>query len=153
MQRLNALVHQRQHRHAIQSAAPAAVAQSIAFSFAAYDSSRDGWLIEQREALTRRADFAEYAAANARSVAGMLDGPIYDRLGALQMPALVLFGAGDRLVPNRFVHQDMTPQDIAKAARRAMPRARVELMPQDGHLLMQEQADLFNQRVAAFLEK
>lgn len=40
-----------------------------------------------------------------------------ERWEAVQVPTLVLFGAGDRLIPNRYLHPKMTPADVADRAR------------------------------------
>jgi pimeloyl-ACP methyl ester carboxylesterase len=109
------------------------------------------WLIEQREALQQRGDFMEYARANARSVAGMLDAPVRDRLGEIETPALVLFGAGDKLIPNRYLHPDQTTAAVADTARSSLPNATVELVDDAGHLLMLERPAVFHERVREWL--
>jgi len=63
------------------------VRQNTALNFAEW-SDRYAWIIEQRLALSERDDFAAYAKANARSVAGMLESDVRDRLGEIDVPAL-----------------------------------------------------------------
>ena len=125
--------------------------QNIALNFSRYDEERHGWIFEQRQAVIARSDFAGYAHANALSVAGMLGGRVYERLGAIEAPVLVLYGRDDRLIPNRFLHAGMTIADVAEAASRAMPRAEVELVDAAGHLLPVERPDVFNQVAIRFL--
>ncbi|NBC18480.1 MAG: alpha/beta fold hydrolase, partial [Bacteroidetes bacterium] len=132
---------------ALQNTPPEQYRMNVALNFDTFDENRHGWIIEQRQALEQRADFPDYAAANARSVAGMLDGPVLDRLDALQTPTLVLFGAGDKLIPNRFLHGDLTTADIAETARTALPNATVEMVDDAGHVLMIERPEAFNARV------
>ena len=134
----------------IMAADSAAVAQNVKLNFASWDAQHQ-WLIDQRHALAQRSDFPAYAEANARAVAGMLDGPVRDRLEQLQVPTLVLFGAGDRLIPNRYLHPTMTPTDVADEARAALPHAEVHLVEDAGHLLMLEQPEAFRQYLRAFL--
>lgn len=43
------------------------------------------------------------------------------------------------------------PESAAKRARRVMPRASVEILPDAGHLLVMERPDAVNQRILAFL--
>lgn len=137
----------------IQSADSSAVEQSIAVNFAEW-SPRFHWLLEQRLQLAQRDNFAQYAAANARSVAGMLDGPVLDRLGMLPMPVLVLFGAQDKLIPNRYLHASLTTADVADSARAALPEeADVRLVENAGHLLMLERPEVFTQTLRGFLNE
>jgi pimeloyl-ACP methyl ester carboxylesterase len=126
------------------------VRQNVAMNFAAWDEQYD-WLIEQRHALSQRTDFRAYAEANARSVAGMLEGPVRDRLGEVTTPTLVLFGAGDKLIPNQYLHENMTTADVADRAEAALPNATVRLVEDAGHLLMLERPDAFRTALRDFL--
>jgi pimeloyl-ACP methyl ester carboxylesterase len=126
------------------------VRKNTALNFAAW-SDEYAWLIEQRHALSEREDFAAYAEANARSVTGMLEGDVRDRLGEIDVPALVLFGAGDKLIPNPFLHGDMTTADVADRARTALPNATVRLVDDAGHLLMLERPAVFREALRAVL--
>jgi len=128
------------------------VQKNTALNFARW-SDEYTWIIEQRQALSEREDFAAYAEANARSVAGMLEGDVRDRLGEIDVPTLVLFGAGDRLIPNQYLHADMTTTDVAERAREALPNATVQLVDEAGHLLMLERPDVFRKSLRSFLAK
>ncbi len=126
------------------------VQKNAALNFAEW-SDEYAWLIEQRHALSERNDFEAYAQANARSVAGMLDGDVRGQLGEIEMPTLVLFGAGDRLIPNPHLHADMTTKDVVDRAREGLPNATVRLMDETGHLLMLERPDVFREELRSFL--
>jgi pimeloyl-ACP methyl ester carboxylesterase len=126
------------------------VQQNTALNFANW-SDEYAWLIEQRHALSERDDFEAYATANARSVAGMLEGDVRDRLGEIDTPALVLFGAGDRLIPNQYLHGDMTTGDVAERAEETLPNATVRLVDEAGHLLMVERPARFHEQLRTFL--
>lgn len=135
---------------AIRATPDARVAQNVKLNFATY-SDEHAWLIEQRHAVAARDDFDAYAAANAASVRGMLDGPVLDRLDSLDLPTLILFGAGDKLIPNRFLHPDQTPASVAEDARQALPDADVRLIDDAGHLLMLERPAVFESALRDFL--
>ena len=126
------------------------VQKNTALNFAEW-SDEYAWLIEQRHALSERDDFEAYAKANARSVAGMLEGDVRDRLGEIDVPALVLFGAGDKLIPNQYLHENMTTADVAEQARTALPNATVHLVDDAGHLLMLERPAVFREKLRSFL--
>lgn len=126
------------------------VKKNTALNFASW-SDEYAWIIEQRHALSKRSDFEAYAKANARSVAGMLEGAVRDQLGEIEVPTLVLFGAGDRLIPNQYLHADMTTKDVANRAKEALPNATVQMVDEAGHLLMLERPTVFQNELRAFV--
>jgi 3-oxoadipate enol-lactonase len=62
-------------------------------------------------------------------------------LKGFEHPALILHGADDQLIP----------ASEAEAMKNSMKNARLEILPQAGHLLNLEQPDLFNQAVQQYL--
>ncbi len=128
------------------------VRQNTALNFAEW-SDEYAWIIEQRHALSERDDFAAYAEANARSVAGMLESDVRDRLGEIGVPALILFGAGDKLIPNQYLHENMTTADVAERAEEVLPNATVRLVDEAGHLIMLERPSVFREELRSFLGK
>ena len=136
----------------IASATAEQVRQNTRVNFATWRDTY-AWLIEQRKALTQRDDFMAYATANAKAVAGMLNGAVRDHLDAVQTPTLVLFGAGDKLIPNRYLHPNRTTADVAQTADDALPNAEVHLVEDAGHLLMLEQTTVFHEKLRAFLNE
>ncbi|PEN12255.1 hypothetical protein CRI94_14550 [Longibacter salinarum] len=135
----------------IMASTDAQVQQSVALNFHEYTEGYD-WLVKQRHALSERDDFAAYAEANAKAVSGMLDGPVYERLSEIDVPTLVLFGAGDKLIPNRYLHPEQSPQSIADSAKAAMPDARVEVVEDAGHLIMIERPERFDELLRSMLD-
>lgn len=137
---------------AIAGANDAAIRQNTASNFASWSDDYT-WLIEQRNALSERDDFEAYARANSASVAGMVDEPVYDRLGTVQMPVLVLYGTGDRLIPNPYLNPQWDTAAIAQRAEEALPDATVHLVEDAGHLLMIERPDAFQEHLQEFLAR
>ena len=137
---------------AIAATTPAQTEANVRANFSAYDEGRDGWILEQRRAVTARDDFAGYAAANAASVAGMLDGPVFGRLGRVTAPTLVVFGADDALIPNRHLHPALTTGAVAEAAGAALPCAEVHVLPGAGHLAMLERPGAVGALLTAFVD-
>ena len=136
---------------AILEAPEATLRQNIAMNFADYEPKRFGWLLEQRLALTALPDAEAYAAANARSVAGMLDGPLAHRLKDVTAATLVLYGADDALIPNAMLNPNLTTADVAEEAAERIPNASLHLINDSGHLLQLEQAEVVNEHLIAFL--
>jgi len=126
------------------------VRENTALNFAEW-SDEYAWLIEQRHALSERDDFEAYAEANARSVAGMLESDERERFDEITVPMLVLFGAGDRLIPNQVLHGDVTTADVAERAEEVLPTATVRLVDDAGHLLMLERPAAFREALRSFL--
>jgi pimeloyl-ACP methyl ester carboxylesterase len=104
--------------------------------------------LEERVRLRRAPDFRQYINAVVRCIHGMIDGPVADELPSLAVPATVLFGADDGLIPNPVLHGG-SAADVAAEARRLLPRARVDVLPGLGHMLQVEAPTRVN---AAILE-
>lgn len=149
----SAMLKQTVTPEAIQNEQAETVERNIALNFHSYDADRFGWILDQRLTLMDEPDFAGYAVANARAVAGMLDGPVADRLGQVAAPTLVLYGAGDKLIPNRYLHPGLTTEAVAKRAADGIPVAEMQLVDDAGHLLMIEQPEAFNAAALDFLAK
>jgi len=125
---------------------------SIALNFDTWDAAKFGWLVAQRKAWKTRPDFRAYAEANEKSVSGMLDGPVFEQLDALHLPVLVLYGKGDKMIPNRFFNPALTTADIAARAQNALHGAQMELVEKAGHLLPLEQPEQFNRLLQSWLK-
>jgi pimeloyl-ACP methyl ester carboxylesterase len=130
---------------------PASIRRNMTLNVARWRPAYQ-WLVTQRRALAKRPDYAAYTAANTRALAGMLDAPVADALGEIQVPVLAFFGTDDKLIPNRYLHPALTPQDVAAGAQAVLPRASVHLVDAAGHLLMIERPDPVNEALRAFLD-
>lgn len=88
--------------------------------------------------------------AVSRSIAGMLRGPVYERLPELVPPALVVFGTDDRLIPNPVFHPGPT-EAIARLAHQRIGRCEQAMIHGAGHTVHHDAPELFNRVVARFL--
>ena len=79
------------------------------------------FMVDDRIAQREAEDFGAYCTAVSRSVAGMLDFPVADRLGEIDRETLVLFGKYDALIPNPFLHGGSTVKLVEKQAK-AIPQ-------------------------------
>lgn len=79
-----------------------------------------------------------------------IDHPVADRLGAIAVPTLVVFGTDDRMIPNP-VFTGGTTKRIADQAGAAIPGARVVLLPGAGHTVHHDDPDGFHAAVDPFL--
>lgn len=97
-------------------------------------------------------DFDAYAYAVSRSVYAMVHEPVLDRLHEIHVPALIVFGADDGLIPNPILHGGTT-RAVAEAGRRALPDARLVIVPRAGHMVQVEEPAAFDAAVLDFLKE
>jgi len=107
-------------------------------------------LLEERVRMGRHPDFRGTSAAVSRSIAGMLDHPVYDRLGDIHAPTLIVFGAQDRMIPNPIFTGGRARQ-VAEAGRDAIPGAALVMVPGAGHTVHHDAPEAFNAALADFL--
>lgn len=107
-------------------------------------------LIAERVRMGQDPRFAGTSVAVSRSIAGMLDHPVWDRASGVAVPTLIVYGTEDRMIPNPVFNGGRT-RDVAEAAARAIPGARLLLVPGAGHTVHHDAADAFNRAVEEFL--
>jgi len=66
---------------------------------------------------------------------------LWSRLAEVTQPTMIIWGAEDRLFPVRCAYE----------AKRMLPRARLEIIPNCGHFPMIEAADQFHRLLLEFL--
>lgn len=91
-----------------------------------------------------------YRAMIDACVAGMLNEPVFDRLHLIKQPTLVMYGERDALIPNKLLHPVST-RKIAEAGVAQMPDATLHMIPQCGHFLQWEKADVTNSYIKDFV--
>jgi pimeloyl-ACP methyl ester carboxylesterase len=129
---------------------PAEARLAFSFVFADLDDGVER-LLAERLAVDGTPRFDGLARAVIRSVQGMLDEPVRQRLGELSMPTLVVFGEADVMIPNRALHPGATVQGIADEARAAIPDVEVVLIPGAGHTPHHDEPEAFTLALRRFL--
>jgi pimeloyl-ACP methyl ester carboxylesterase len=79
----------------------------------------------------------------------MLDESVYENLGNINIPVLILFGERDNLIPNKFIHPVST-KSIAETAAKQFINAEVHIISQCGHFLQWEKAQEVNSYIRNF---
>jgi pimeloyl-ACP methyl ester carboxylesterase len=109
-------------------------------------------LLEERVRMRDTADFRGTSVAVSRSIAGMVDHPVRERLPDLRVPTLIVYGTDDRMIPNPVFTGGRT-RSIAEQGRDAIPDAELVLLLGAGHTVMHDDPRGFNEAVLAFLRK
>ncbi|MEX1367987.1 MAG: alpha/beta fold hydrolase [Nannocystaceae bacterium] len=110
------------------------------------------FMAEDRVSVIGGPRFAQYCRAVSRSVRAMLDEPVYDRLPQVDLPALVLFGEADALIPNPFLHGGSTER-LARRTVKRLPKAELVMLRRAGHIAQFEQAEAWNRAVSSFVAR
>lgn len=109
------------------------------------------FMFTDRVAMRTATDFDGYCYAVAQSTKGMVDQPVYGLLDQIKQPTLVLFGAQDNLIPNRFLNGGKT-EKYAKAGTEKMLNARLVMLDKTGHFAQFERPEKVNSEIHEFLK-
>lgn len=109
------------------------------------------FMIEDRIAMRDANDFENYCLAVARSVHGMVDEPVLDKISAIKIPTLIFFGEDDMLIPNRYLNPGFTKK-IAETGAGLIQGSKLVMVPKCGHFMMFEKANVFNTETRNFIQ-
>ena len=136
---------------AIQATPPQQIRANIVANF--YNMPKDAeFMIVDRLRVRKAKDFELYCLANQLSVAGMVDEPVFDYLGEIKQPTLIIFGENDNLIPNPYLHGGKT-EDIAKTAAQKIPNSTLVMIEKCGHFAQFEKPEAVNRAIVQFLGK
>jgi pimeloyl-ACP methyl ester carboxylesterase len=111
------------------------------------------FMVEDRLALRQDTQaYRYYSEMIPRCVLGMLDEPVADRLAELNLPTLLIFGQQDQLIPNKFLHPELTVATVAKSGQQAIKGAELQFLDQAGHFVQWDQSAAFNKAIHAFID-
>lgn len=96
-------------------------------------------------------DFPRYCNTLSFNIYSMLDEEIMDYLHELKMQVLIIFGEQDQMIPNRFLHPQLSTFQIAKMGHMRLENSQLRMIPDAGHFVQWEQADPVNQSIIDFL--
>lgn len=109
------------------------------------------FMITDRIAMRNAEDFPAYCYAISKSVAGMVNEPVIDKLKDLQPRTLIFFGENDNLIPNRFLNPGSTKK-IAETGQELIPDSKLVMIPKCGHFVMFEKPEPVLEEITRFLE-
>lgn len=111
------------------------------------------FMIQDRMAMRASPEYEAYCAMIPQCVNGMLQEPVYERLSGIKTRTLMLFGADDALIPNRYLHKSLTTRAVAEDGRQRLPNCHLEMVPNSGHFVQWEGAEVVNAAIARFLKQ
>ncbi|MDX9848216.1 MAG: alpha/beta hydrolase [Tenuifilaceae bacterium] len=123
---------------------------NLAYNFYNLPSEAE-FMITDRISMRSASDFEAYSYAVVQSVNGMVNEAIINYLDQIEQPALILFGANDNLIPNRFLNPGPT-REIAQYGASKIKNSKLVMVPKCGHFMMFEKPEVFNAEVKAFLK-
>jgi pimeloyl-ACP methyl ester carboxylesterase len=109
------------------------------------------FMIEDRIAMRDASDFEAYCLAVARSVHGMVEEPVLEKLTRIKTPTLIFFGENDMLIPNRYLNPGFTSK-IANTGAGLIKGSKLVMVPKCGHFMMFEKPDVFNTETRSFIQ-
>lgn len=136
-------------RRAIGASEEEVRANFVAMVFNRVDSGVER-LIEERVRLGKSPAFEGTSVAVSRSIAGMVDHPVWDRLPRIAVPTLVVFGTDDHMIPNPVFNGGRT-RTVAERGVARIPGAQLTLVPGAGHTVHHDAPEAFNAAVERFL--
>ncbi len=109
------------------------------------------FMIQDRINMKEESDFSKYTQAVSKSVTGMLEEPVFERLNDIQAPTMIIFGKEDKLIPNKFFNAQLSTSQVAQAGSQKIKNAQLHLIDKAGHLVNFEKAQLVNDFILAFI--
>jgi pimeloyl-ACP methyl ester carboxylesterase len=122
---------------------------NLAANLCTFDE-RFEWMVEERSRIVKTPEFDDFAYAVVRSVHAMVDEPTDEMLGKINVPALIIFGEEDGLIPNPYLHGGSS-RSIGEKGVRELPNARLVMIPDAGHISMADQPTAYNKAVLDFI--
>jgi pimeloyl-ACP methyl ester carboxylesterase len=109
------------------------------------------FMITDRLAMRTASDFDNYVYTVVQSVFGMVNQPVIDKIQDIKQPTLIVFGANDNLIPNRYLNPGRTI-DIAEYGASKIKNSTLKMIDKAGHFCMFEKPDECNQAIKDFLK-
>jgi pimeloyl-ACP methyl ester carboxylesterase len=83
---------------------------------------------------------------------GMLDEPVFEQLNNIKQPTLICYGEEDRLIPNTYLHKELSTKSIGEKAIEKIPVSELNMIPKAGHFVHFDQPEKVNEIMKNFLK-
>lgn len=108
-------------------------------------------LIQDRLQMKSCNGFKLYCETVSEGIKGMLKHPVKDALQNLTIPVLILYGANDALIPNKYLHPALKTAELVKQCAGLIPNCKVAIIENAGHLVQFEKSSETNNIIKNFL--
>lgn len=108
-------------------------------------------LLMHEHVVHQRGNFRHLSTLITSSVAGMLNEPVFPFLKQITQPVLMINGAMDTAIPNRWLHPQLTLMELQATAKREIKNCESVLMPMAGHYLAVDQPNDLAQKIISFV--
>jgi pimeloyl-ACP methyl ester carboxylesterase len=81
----------------------------------------------------------------------MLEAPIYDELPLLDLPVHVIYGEGDKLIPNKILHPLLSTKTVFTEGAARIQDSTLQAIPKAGHMVSKEKPAEFCDALMMFL--
>jgi len=126
-----------------------AIETNLAYNF--YNMPPEAeFMLTDRLAMRYAEDFDNYCYAVSKSVGGMVNEPVIDKLKDLKVRTLIFFGENDNLIPNRYLNPGST-KNIAETGAELIPDSKLIMVPKCGHFIMFEKPETIPQEIKDFI--
>lgn len=107
-------------------------------------------LLRHEHVVQQRENFKQLSALITSSVEGMLKEPVYPFLGQITQQTLCIFGQLDMAIPNRWLHPQMTVQQLQITAKEKILNCETIVLP-SGHYLPVDSPSELAQKISLFV--
>lgn len=109
------------------------------------------FMISDRIAIRKAGEFPLHAEIIARSASGVINSDVPFRLSGVKSKTMIIFGDNDKMIPNRFVHPELTPQKMIDTFKRNIQSVNIKIYPECGHFPQFEHPEIFNRDLIEFI--
>lgn len=113
---------------------------------------RAEFMYDDRMKIKSDNQFMDYSYVVAEGVMGMLNEPVFKELGEIKQPTLICYGKEDRLIPNTYLHKDLTTKSVGETAAKKIPNSELIMIPKAGHFVHFDQPEQINEIMKNFLK-
>lgn len=107
-------------------------------------------LLMHEHVIHQRGNFRHLSSLITSSVAGMLNEPVFPFLKQITQPTLMINGAMDTSIPNRWLHPQLTLMELQATAKREIRSCETVVFPMAGHYLAVDAPEPLASKIAAF---
>tara|TARA_R110002073_G_scaffold279026_1_gene443114 strand:- start:390207 stop:391145 length:939 start_codon:yes stop_codon:yes gene_type:complete len=107
-------------------------------------------MIDDRKHIRNATDFNAHCEAIVKSIAGMLDEPVFNELKNIKHETLVIFGNEDKLIPNRYFNSQLTTEKVGNIAKEKIKNVQLKFIQESGHFVQFEKPNEVNLLISKF---